>query len=155
MPLWSNSKSSNQDERATDDAPDEHTRLLPNRVDSSSVEPTASESLNLSPYQDTGVKIAWIATIVFTILTAVWWLMLFISMFLTLPHLHSPGSVFFGFSYTSIALAMLVFHLIFFAAPARLIRVLGSIIAVSQPTKTLVWLEKTLILWCRVLSSLI
>jgi uncharacterized protein DUF2417 len=153
MPLWSKKNSSSQDGRATDEAPSEHTRLLPNRVDSGEVEQI--EPPNLSPYQDTGVKIAWITTIVFTVLTAVWWLILFISTFLTISRLHSPGSIFFGFSYTSIALSLLTIHLVFFAAPAKLIRILGFVMAVSQSADDSVYLEKVLTSQCRVSSSLI
>jgi phage shock protein PspC (stress-responsive transcriptional regulator) len=146
MPLWSKNQPSSGDENPAGEAPTEHTRLLPNRVDSSSVEQGLGEPLNLSPFQVTFVKVAWITTIIFTVLTVVWWLILFTSIFLTVSRLHSPGSVFLGFSYTSIALTALIFHIAFFEAPAKLIRILGFIMAVCRPCEYLVRPKKALMI---------
>ena len=65
------------------------------------------------------------ATVVFALLTFFWWTVLLVSAFVTPPGFSTRGSGFFPFSYASLALADLLFTLIFFAAPSRAVRVLS------------------------------
>ncbi len=67
-------------------------------------------------------------TVLFTILTFVWWTILLVSNFVTPPGFHTRGSGFFAFSYASLALVNLLFTLIFFAIPSKPVRVLSVVL---------------------------
>ncbi|KAI1758771.1 hypothetical protein GGR53DRAFT_528513 [Hypoxylon sp. FL1150] len=107
-------------------APNEHTRLLPNRVESTNY--LSPDDPAVSPYNLWSVRIVRYFTILFTILTIVWWTILLVSTFVTPPGFHTRGSGFFSFSYTSLALANLSFTLIFFAIPSKPVRILSIIL---------------------------
>ncbi|KAH6626045.1 hypothetical protein B0J18DRAFT_476690 [Chaetomium sp. MPI-SDFR-AT-0129] len=108
---------------------DEHTRLLPNRVDS-----TASflspDDPAVSPYNLWTVRfVRWI-TVLLTCLAFVWWLLMVISVFITPPGLHVRGSPFFAFAYASVALLTLIVSLLFFSVPSKAARILSIVNAV-------------------------
>ncbi|OTA64521.1 mitochondrial integral membrane protein [Hypoxylon sp. EC38] len=105
--------------------PNEHTRLLPNRVESASY--LSPDDPAVSPYNLWSVRIVRYITILFTILTFVWWTILLVSTFVTPPGFHTRGSGFFSFSYASLALANLLFTLIFFAIPSKAVRILSLV----------------------------
>lgn len=107
-------------------AANEHTRLLPNRVESTNY--LSPDDPAVSPYNLWSVRIVRYFTILFTILTIVWWTILLVSTFVTPPGFHTRGSGFFPFSYTSLALANLLFTLIFFAIPSKPVRILSIIL---------------------------
>lgn len=111
--------------------PDEHTRLLPNRVDSSRPVMLSPDDPAVSPYNLWTIRLLRYLTIIFTVLTFVWWVILLVSAFATPPGFHTRGSGFFAFSYASLALANLLFTLVFFGVPSRAVRVLAAIMAVS------------------------
>ncbi|KAK5987314.1 hypothetical protein PT974_11439 [Cladobotryum mycophilum] len=109
--------------------PDEHTRLLPNRVDST------REFLNpddpaVSPYNLWSIRILRYLTILFALLTFVWWVILLVSAFVTPPGFHTRGSGFLAFSFASLTMANMVCNLIFFGVPSKALRVLTIIMAV-------------------------
>ncbi|KAI1488161.1 hypothetical protein F5X96DRAFT_646864 [Biscogniauxia mediterranea] len=104
-----------------DSALSEHTRLLPNRVESAHY--LSPDDPAVSPYNLWSVRaLRWI-TLLFALITFAWWLILLVSTFVTPPGFHTPGSGFFAFSYTSLALANLLFTLVFFAIPSKPVRV--------------------------------
>ncbi|KAI0889984.1 uncharacterized protein GGS22DRAFT_149671 [Annulohypoxylon maeteangense] len=113
------------DREETTNAPNEHTRLLPNRVESTNY--LSPDDPAVSPYNLWSVRVVRYLTILFTILTFVWWTILLISAFVTPPGFHTRGSGFFSFSYTSLALANLLFTLIFFAIPSKAVQILSII----------------------------
>lgn len=112
--------------------PDEHTRLLPNRVDSD-VPPHAYLSPDdpaVSPYNLFTVRLIRYLTIFLTLLTFLWWCAILISTFVTPPGFHVRGGVFFAFSYASLALVVLITSLVFFSAPSKSSRILGCIMVI-------------------------
>jgi pimeloyl-ACP methyl ester carboxylesterase len=58
-------------------------------------------------------------TVLLLVVTFVWWVILLVSIFVSPPGLHSRGSGFFDFSYTSLAFANLLVLLLFFASPSK------------------------------------
>lgn len=141
MPLFSQRDNDPQpDDVERDEAegapPNEHTRLLPNRLDSSRglLRP---DDPAVSPYNLWSIRILRYLTILFTIATFVWWILLLVSAFATPPGFHCPGSGFLAFSYASITLANMLFTLIFFGVPSKAVRILSAIMAVSKHACTI------------------
>ena len=52
-------------------------------------------------------------------ITFFWWVLLLVSIFVSPPGMHSRGSGFFDFSYTSLSLANLIVVLLFFSTPSK------------------------------------
>ncbi|KAL7629360.1 hypothetical protein AAE478_000880 [Parahypoxylon ruwenzoriense] len=134
MRLWGGR--GNRDNESTQDSLDqeqeggsnEHTRLLPNRVESVSY--LSPDDPAVSPYNLWSVRIVRYLTIFFTVLASIWWVILLVSLFVTPPGFHTRGSGFFSFSYASLALANLLFTLIFFAIPSKSVRISSIIMGV-------------------------
>lgn len=146
MPLFSNTtngeangdgrsshNSSREDvDRTEQPPPNEHTRLLPNRVDSNRGGLLSPDDPAVSPYNLWSIRILRYLTVLFTVATFVWWVLLLITSFATPPGFHTRGSGFLSFSYASLTLATLLFTLIFFGAPSKSSRILALSMAVSQ-----------------------
>lgn len=109
--------------------PDEHTRLLPNRVDSTSISYLSPDDPAVSPYNLWTVRLVRAITVIFTCLTFIWWVLMLVSVFVTPPGLHARGSPFFALSYTTIALITLITSLLFFAVPSQPARVVSIVTA--------------------------
>ncbi|KAI1174974.1 mitochondrial integral membrane protein [Nemania sp. FL0916] len=137
--------------------PDEHTRLLPNRVDSTNY--LSPDDPAVSPYNLWSVRFTRYLTILFTLVAFAWWIILVVSTFVTPPGFHTRGSGFFPFGYASVALANLLFTLVFFAVPAKAVRIASIIvgavllidavllIAVQQTRYEEGWVGMTSVLW--------
>lgn len=69
-------------------------------------------------------------TVLFFIITFLWWVLLLVSIFVSPPGMHSRGSGFFDFSYTTLTLGMLVIGLLFFSTPSKAAQISCLIIAV-------------------------
>ncbi|KAH7326563.1 integral membrane protein [Stachybotrys elegans] len=108
---------------------DEHTRLLPNRFDSGRAVMLSPDDPAVSPYNLWTIRMLRYLTIVFTLLTFVWWVLMLVSAFATPPGFHTRGSGFYAFSYASLALANMLFTLIFFGVPSKSVRVLAVIMS--------------------------
>lgn len=132
--LWGNSKDQDEEDHRNGDgparnsedherAPDEHTRLLPNRLESTHY--LSPDDPAVSPYNLWSVRFTRYLTIFLALATFVWWVIQLVSQFVTLPGFHTRGSGFFSFSYASITLANLLFTLIFFAIPAKAVRIMS------------------------------
>lgn len=111
-----------------DRPPDEHTRLLPNRLDSTPY--LSPDDPAVSPYNLWTVRIVRYVTVALTVITFAWWVLMIVSVFITPPGLHVRGSPFFAFCYASIALFALAVSLLFFSVPSRWSRVLSIVTAV-------------------------
>lgn len=73
----------------------------------------------VSPYNLWTVRgLRWM-TILLLIITVVWWILLLVSSFVSPPGMNSRGSGFYDFAYASIAVAVLIVTLLFFATPSR------------------------------------
>lgn len=58
-------------------------------------------------------------TVLFTIISFLWWALLLVSIFISPPGMHSRGSGFFDFSFTTLALGLLLIVLLFFSTPSK------------------------------------
>ncbi|OAR01427.1 hypothetical protein LLEC1_04655 [Akanthomyces lecanii] len=108
--------------------PDEHTRLLPNRVDSSRGMLTPDDPA-VTPYNLWSIRLLRWVTVIFTLVTFFWWVIVLVSTFATLPGFHVRGGGFYAYGFTSLALANMLFTLLFFEIPAQSVRVLSLIMA--------------------------
>jgi pimeloyl-ACP methyl ester carboxylesterase len=68
-------------------------------------------------------------TILFLVVTFLWWVLLLVSIFVSPPGMHSRGSGFFDFAYTCLTLGNLLVATIFFVTPAKGLRITTTIIA--------------------------
>lgn len=141
MPLFSSSKRRGGDDddddalhdgRPADGAepqqpPDEHTRLLPDQGRAM----LRPDDPQVTPYNLWSIRILRYLTLVFSALALAWWVLLLVSAFATPPGLHTRGGSFYAFAYASLALANLLFSLVFFDVPAKPVRVLAVVTAVS------------------------
>ena len=82
-------------------APDEHTRLLPNRLDSTPY--LSPDDPAVSPYNLWSVRLVRVITVLLAFIASLWWTLILISLFVTPPGFHAPGSPFFAFSFASVA----------------------------------------------------
>jgi hypothetical protein len=141
----------------------EHTRLLPNRLDSDVVYLSPDDPA-VSPYNLWSVRIVRYATVLLTALTLVWWTLMLVSAFVTPPGLHARGSAWFAFSYASLAMSTLVVTLLFFAAPSKAARVLSILmaalmgldvivlLAVDKTRHEEVWVGVASVVWALLMS---
>lgn len=144
MPLFGNKNDHHDDDpvngrRSEDDdadegdsslrpPPNEHTRLLPNRLDSDRPYLDIDDPA-VSPYNLWAVRAVRYLTVIFSILTFTWWVLQLVSIFVTPPGMHTRGSSFQSFSYASLALFNILFTLVFFSAPSRAVRILSVFMA--------------------------
>ncbi|KAF2203765.1 mitochondrial integral membrane protein-like protein [Delitschia confertaspora ATCC 74209] len=111
--------------------PDERTRLLPRNPS-----PQRSDGYldpddpAVSPYNLWSVRFLRYFTVLFLIISFLWWVLLLVSIFVSPPGMHSRGSGFFDFAYTSLTIGNLLVAVIFFTAPAKAMRITTAIIAV-------------------------
>ncbi|KAI6785946.1 uncharacterized protein J7T54_006285 [Emericellopsis cladophorae] len=142
MPLFSNNKrdddeTSSRSRRAHSDnvgepsgPVDEHTRLLPNRLDSTQgTGMLRPDDPAVTPYNLWTIRILRFATVVLTLITFAWWVLLLVSAFATPPGFNMRGSGFYAFSFASLAMSNLLFKLIFFGVPAKAVRILCVVMA--------------------------
>jgi len=123
------------------DMPDEHTRLLPNRIESTPY--LSADDPAVSPYNLFTVRVVRFATVILTCATFAFWVLLLVSTFITPPGLHIRGSPFFAFGYASIAFMTLLVELVFFAVPSRSARLLTVVSAVLLLANTIIILAVT------------
>lgn len=69
-------------------------------------------------------------TILFLIVSFLWWVLLLVSIFVSPPGFNSRGSGFFDFAYTCLTIGNLLVATIFFVTPAKGLRITTAIIAV-------------------------
>jgi pimeloyl-ACP methyl ester carboxylesterase len=84
----------------------------------------------VSPYNLWSVRFLRYFTVFFLIITFLWWVLLLVSIFVSPPGMHSRGSGFFDFSYTTLTAGYLLTVLLFFAAPSKAAQVTSLVIAV-------------------------
>jgi hypothetical protein len=118
-----------QDPEPGDRPADEHTRLLPNRVDSG-VPYLSPDDPAVSPYNLWTVRLVRHITVLLAVITLFWWVIQLVSAFVTPPGLHTRGGGFFALVYLTLALVTLVISLLFFSAPSKSARILSFVMAV-------------------------
>lgn len=117
--------------------PDERSRLLPPRNDGylDPDDPAVCSSpsrewsdlgclltclpLKVSPYNLWSVRALRYLCVLFLFITFLWWVLLLVSIFVSPPMMHSRGSGFFDFSYTTLTLGNLIVAILFFAIPSK------------------------------------
>ncbi|KAI9640802.1 hypothetical protein NHQ30_010642 [Ciborinia camelliae] len=105
---------------------DERTRLIP---------PSHNGFLSpddpaVSPYNLWSVRFLRYFTVLFAVITFLWWALLLVSIFVSPPGMHSRGSGFFDFSYTTLTLGLLLIVLLFFSTPSKAAQITCLVIAV-------------------------
>ncbi|EDO01956.1 hypothetical protein SS1G_04431 [Sclerotinia sclerotiorum 1980 UF-70] len=105
---------------------DERTRLLPPSRDGF----LSPDDPAVSPYNLWSVRFLRYFTVLFTIITFLWWVLLLVSIFVSPPGMHSRGSGFFDFSYTTLTLGLLLIVLLFFSTPSKAAQVTCLVVAV-------------------------
>lgn len=83
----------------------------------------------VSPYNLWSVRALRYLAVLFLIITFLWWVLLFISIFISPPHMHSRGSGFFDVSYSLLTLGNLLVGLIFFSVPSTPMGILSMVIS--------------------------
>ncbi|KAI4116003.1 MAG: hypothetical protein LQ345_003504 [Seirophora villosa] len=104
---------------------DERTRLLPPRNDGY-LDP---DDPAVSPYNLFSVRAVRFVGLLFLVITFVWWVLLLVSIFVSPPMMHSRGSGFFDFSFTTLTAGNLSIGLLFFSTPSRPMEISSLIIA--------------------------
>lgn len=84
----------------------------------------------MSPYNLWSVRFLRYFTVLFAIVTFLWWVLLLVSIFVSPPGMHSRGSGFFDFSYTTLTLGLLLLGLVSFSTPSKAAQVSSLIVAV-------------------------
>lgn len=104
----------------------ERTRLLPSQPHDGYLSP---DDPAVSPYNLWTVRALRYFTVLFAIITFLWWTLLLVSIFVSPPGMHSRGSGFFDFSYTTLTLGILLIVLLFFSTPSKAAQVTCLVLA--------------------------
>ncbi|KAF2146895.1 uncharacterized protein K452DRAFT_242087 [Aplosporella prunicola CBS 121167] len=106
---------------------DERTRLLAHRPPNSDgyLDP---DDPAVSPYNLWTVRFLRYITVLFLVLSFLWWVLLLVCIFVSPPGMHSRGSGFFDFSFTTLTVGNLLVALIFFTAPSKAMRISAGLI---------------------------
>ncbi|KAJ5106217.1 hypothetical protein N7456_002892 [Penicillium angulare] len=110
----------------TSQEPTERTRLLPPEQSQGYLSP---DDPAVSPYNLWSVRAVRGLSLLALALSFVWWTFLLVSIFVSPPLMHSRGSGFFAFSYTTLATGYLVLGLLFFAVPSQPMAIWGIILS--------------------------
>ena len=105
--------------------PDERTRLIPPRNDGF-LDP---DDPAVSPYNLFTVRAVRYVCVLLLVISFLWWVLLLVSIFISPPSMHSRGSGFFDFSYTTLTLGNLLVAVLFFSTPSKAMEVSSFIIA--------------------------
>lgn len=125
------SRRSHEPSRRSAEEPTERTRLLVNhRPPPNSDGYLDPDDPAVSPYNLWTVRFMRYLTILFLVISFLWWVLLLVSIFVSPPGLHTRGSGFFDFAYTCLTIGNLLVATIFFVTPAKGIRITTAIIAV-------------------------
>ncbi|TID16502.1 putative membrane protein [Venturia nashicola] len=135
--LWGSNNNDQQDTEEPENGrtshetePTETTRLIQRRPPP----PHADGYLDpddpaVSPYNLWTVRFLRYLTVLFLFISFFWWVLLFVSIFVSPPMMHSRGSGFFDFSFTTLTVGNLLIALLFFANPSKAMRVLTFVLA--------------------------
>lgn len=124
--------------------PDERTRLLPPPRNDGYLNPDdpAVSGMGLhrkhqdanitqvSPYNLWSVRALRWFCILFFFISVLWWMLLLVSIFVSPPMMHSRGSGFFDFSYTTLTIGNLLVAILFFSTPSKPMEI-GSLIVAA------------------------
>ncbi|TVY49337.1 Uncharacterized protein LOCC1_G000716 [Lachnellula occidentalis] len=114
-------------ERPRTSEANERTHLLPPQNRDGYLSP---DDPAVSPYNLWTIRALRYFTVIFAAVTFLWWTLLLVSIFVSPPGMHSRGSGFFDFSYTTLTFGVLLIILLFFATPSKAAQVTCLIIAI-------------------------
>lgn len=140
---------------------DERSRLLshPNQEGYLSPDDPA-----VTPYNLWSVRFLRYLSIIFASLTWVWWVLTFVSIFVTPPGLNSRGPGFYSLSFTSLTLSLLLTVLLFFSIPSKAAQITCISLAVILLIDTIIilsvhqirveegWIGITSVVWILLMS---
>ncbi|KAL8940775.1 MAG: hypothetical protein Q9211_002118 [Gyalolechia sp. 1 TL-2023] len=104
---------------------DERTRLLPPHNDGY-LDP---DDPAVSPYNLFSVRAIRFVNVLFLVISFLWWVLLLVSIFVSPPSMHSRGSGFFDFSFTTLTVGNLLIGLLFFSTPSKAMEISSLVIA--------------------------
>ncbi|KAI5291517.1 hypothetical protein KEM54_004068 [Ascosphaera aggregata] len=104
-----------QNTRDHSEEADERTRLISDREDGHRLSP---DDPAVTPYNLWSIRALKGLTGLLLLLTLIWWLILFVSTFVTLPGMRFRGSGFFSLAYATLSIAVILVGFIFFAVPS-------------------------------------
>jgi hypothetical protein len=107
-------------------APDERTQLLPRERE----QYLSPDDPAVSPYNLWSVRAMRGLSTAFLAISFIWWTFLLVSLFVSAPALHTRGSGFFAFAYTTLTVAYILFGLLFFSVPSKPMTVWGFVLAI-------------------------
>ncbi|KAI9931541.1 hypothetical protein ASPWEDRAFT_25587 [Aspergillus wentii DTO 134E9] len=105
--------------------PDERSRLLPR-------DPTwlSPDDPAVSPYNLWSIRALHGLTSVFLGLSFIWWTFILVSLFVDPPAMHTRGSGFFSFSFTTLTVGYLIIALMFFTIPSKPMTLWGVVLSI-------------------------
>ncbi|KAK3110539.1 hypothetical protein LTR53_015055 [Teratosphaeriaceae sp. CCFEE 6253] len=83
----------------------------------------------VTPYNLWTVRALRFLTVTFLSINFIWWVLLLVSIFVSPPYLHTRGSGFFDFSYSTLTAGVLLTSLLFFANPSMAMRISQMVLA--------------------------
>ncbi|OCT54077.1 hypothetical protein CLCR_10003 [Cladophialophora carrionii] len=126
-----------QSNRRSEEA-NERTRLLPRNDRAQGY--LSPDDPAVSPYNLWSVRALRWFEVLFLLITCLWWVLLFISIFVSPPYFNSRGSGFFDVAYTTLTIGNILTALLFFATPSTAMSVL------SMATSVLLLIDMIIIL---------
>ncbi|RHZ66036.1 hypothetical protein CDV55_106890 [Aspergillus turcosus] len=105
---------------------DERTRLLPRETQGY----LSPDDPAVSPYNLWSVRALRAFSSFCLAVSFVWWTFLLVSIFVSPPMMHSRGSGFFSFAYTTLTVGYLIVALLFFAVPSKAMTISGLVLTV-------------------------
>lgn len=125
-PLSRDAEPSFRQEAAPPHEADERTRLLQQNRDGY----LSPDDPAVSPYNLWSVRFLRYFTVLFLAISFLWWVLLLVSIFVSPPGMHSRGSGFFDFSYTSLTVGNLLIVLLCFSTPSKAAQVACLVLSV-------------------------
>ncbi|KAL4915748.1 hypothetical protein BDW62DRAFT_187843 [Aspergillus aurantiobrunneus] len=104
--------------------PDERSRLLPRETEHY----LSPDDPAVSPYNLWSIRALRGLSTTFLAISFVWWTFLLVSLFVSAPAVHTRGSGFFAFAYTTLTVGYLLFGLIFFSVPSKPMTIWGFVL---------------------------
>jgi hypothetical protein len=91
---------------------------------------TDTDILQVTPYNLWAVRFLRYLTVFAAMINFIWWILLFVSIFVTPPGLNTPGSGYTDFAYVTLTMGNLLITLLFFSLPSAALRISMSIVSV-------------------------
>ena len=94
------------------------------------IEHLANDRLQVSPYNLWSVRALRYFSVLFLMISFLWWTLLLVSIFVSPPMMNTRGSGFFDFAYTTLTVGNLFVAILFFSTPSKAMEIASLVIAV-------------------------